>query len=254
MSAPIFYLSPGMLDDVEPGNFVELLGDEGHHARTVKRLNVGEKIDVADGSGLRILGEVAELLPEGLRVRVLEVLPQTSGPEVILVQALAKNDRDILGIETATELGVIGVIPWAADRSIVRWKKERLEKHHTKWENTVRAAAKQSRSPRIPEVYDLHTSAELAAVFSEDTSSGAHVFMLHESGLNKFSSQIRSVEIETETTIYVIVGPEGGISEREISLFEDAGGKTALLGNEVLRSSTAGAAAIVVLKTLLGQW
>ena len=73
----------------------------------------------------------------------------------------------MLAIETATELGVYGVLPWSADRSIVRWKGERASKAHTKWQNTVTAAAKQSRRALIPEVYDLYSTADLVGLIGK---------------------------------------------------------------------------------------
>lgn len=254
MSAPIFYLVEGELDDVAVGDVVDVQGTEGHHARNVKRLQLTEKIDLSDGEGKRLRGEVVELLDDGLRVKVRQIQSAHAGTEFIVVQALAKNDRDILGIETATELGVSGVIPWFADRSIVRWKKERLPKHHAKWKNTVVAAAKQSRSALIPTVFDLHSSADLAEVFEEDSAVGATVLILHESAEQKLSELLKVQKSELTGPVYIVVGPEGGISPREVELFTSVGAHTVLLGNEVLRSSTAGSSALVVLKTLLGQW
>ncbi len=176
------------------------------------------------------------------------------------MQALAKDGRDLLAIETATELGVYGVLPWSADRSIVRWKGERASKAHTKWQNTVTAAAKQSRRALIPEVYDLYSTTDLVELIEEVAGEGseqsAAVFILHEQATERLSALARKL-VEAENLpeeIYLLVGPEGGISDREVQLFTDAGAKLALLGDEVLRSSTAGSAAMCTLNVVLGRW
>ena len=191
-------------------------------------------------------------------MQVQELREERSVPSIYLVQALAKDGRDLLAIETATELDVYGVLPWSADRSIVRWKGERASKAHTKWQNTVTAAAKQSRRALIPEVYDLYSTADLVELIEEVAGSeqSAAVFILHERATERLSALARKL-VEAENLpeeIYLLVGPEGGISDREVQLFTDAGGQMALLGDEVLRSSTAGSAAMCTLNVVLGRW
>lgn len=121
MSAPIFYISTEEYDALTPGATCALSGSEGKHA-LVKRLELGERIDLGDGTGRRALGTVASINADGVSVLVQELREERSVPSIYLVQALAKDGRDLLAIETATELGVYGVLPWSADRSIVRWK------------------------------------------------------------------------------------------------------------------------------------
>ena len=255
MSAPIFYISTEEYDALTPGAVHALGGSEGKHA-LVKRLELGERIDLGDGTGRRALGTVASINADGVSVQVQELSEERSVPSIYLVQALAKDGRDLLAIETATELGVYGVLPWSADRSIVRWKGERAAKAHTKWQNTVTAAAKQSRRALIPEVYDLYSTTDLVELIEEVTGQGSAVFILHEQATERLSAQARKlVEVENlPEEIYLLVGPEGGISDREVQLFTEAGAHLALLGDEVLRSSTAGSAAMCTLNVVLGRW
>ena len=255
MSAPIFYISAEEYETLTPGASFELDGPEGKHA-LVKRMEVGESIDLGDGTGRRAVGTVHSLTDRGVIVRVEQLREEHTSPRIYLVQALAKDGRDLLAIETATELGVYGVLPWSADRSIVRWKGERASKAHTKWQNTVTAAAKQSRRALIPEVYDLYSTADLVELIKEVTGQGSAVFILHEQATERLSALARKL-VEAENLpeeIYLLVGPEGGISDREVQLFADAGAQLALLGDEVLRSSTAGSAAMCTLNVVLGRW
>ena len=257
MSAPIFYISAEEYETLTPGASFELDGPEGKHA-LVKRMEVGESIDLGDGTGRRAVGTVHSLTDRGVIVRVEQLREEHTSPRIYLVQALAKDGRNLLAIETATELGVYGVLPWSADRSIVRWKGERASKAHTKWQNTVTAAAKQSRRALIPEVYDLYSTADLVELIEEVAGSeqSAAVFILHEQATERLSALARTL-VEAENLpeeIYLLVGPEGGISDREVQLFTDAGAQLALLGDEVLRSSTAGSAAMCTLNVVLGRW
>lgn len=255
MSAPIFYISAEEYETLTPGASFELDGPEGKHA-LVKRMEVGESIDLGDGTGRRAVGTVHSLTDRGVIVRVEQLREEHTSPRIYLVQALAKDGRDLLAIETATELGVYGVLPWSADRSIVRWKGERAAKAHTKWQNTVAAAAKQSRRALIPEVYDLYSTTDLVELIEEVTGQGSAVFILHEQATERLSALARKL-VEAENLpkeIYLLVGPEGGISDREVQLFTEAGAHLALLGDEVLRSSTAGSAAMCTLNVVLGRW
>ncbi|WP_314508278.1 16S rRNA (uracil(1498)-N(3))-methyltransferase [uncultured Rothia sp.] len=255
MSAPIFYISAEEYETLTPGASFELDGPEGKHA-LVKRMEVGESIDLGDGTGRRAVGTVHSLTDRGVIVRVEQLREERSVPSIYLVQALAKDGRDLLAIETATELGVYGVLPWSADRSIVRWKGERAAKAHTKWQNTVTAAAKQSRSALIPEVYDLYSTTDLVELIEEVTGQGSAVFILHEQATERLSAQAAKLAggENLPEEIYLLVGPEGGISDREVQLFTEAGAHLALLGDEVLRSSTAGSAAMCTLNVVLGRW
>lgn len=255
MSAPIFYISAEEYETLTPGASFELDGPEGKHA-LVKRMEVGESIDLGDGTGRRAVGTVHSLTDRGVIVCVEQLREERTSPRIYLVQALAKDGRDLLAIETATELGVYGVLPWSADRSIVRWKGERAAKAHTKWQNTVTAAAKQSRRALIPEVYDLYSTTDLVELIEEVTGQGSAVFILHEQATERLSAQAAKLAggESLPEEIYLLVGPEGGISDREVQLFTEAGAHLALLGDEVLRSSTAGSAAMCTLNVVLGRW
>ncbi len=260
MSNPVFFTAPGTLDQQVPGASFVLDGSEARHAVTVKRLGAGEGVDIADGAGKRLTGTVLAASPGELIVECLELAVEPRpGIRLVLVQALAKGDRDELGAETATELGIDAVIPWQAERSIVRWKPERAAKAHAKWQSVVTAAAKQARRAWIPEVRAAVDSAGLqSAVAAADLA-----VILHEDAVRPLrqvleswrdSGQPAGGSSERDREILLIVGPEGGISPREVTRLCGAGAVTALLGHHVLRSSTAGPAATVLASDVLGRW
>ncbi|MFF1383256.1 16S rRNA (uracil(1498)-N(3))-methyltransferase [Arthrobacter sp. NPDC058288] len=258
MSNPVFFASPGTLDQQGPGSRFVLQGAEARHAVTVKRIAVGESVDIADGAGKRLTGTVAAVGQGELTVEC-SVLETEERPDLrlILVQALAKGDRDELAAETATELGIDAVIPWQSERSIVRWKGERAAKAHAKWQSVVTAAAKQARRAWIPEVRAAVDGAGLqAAVAAADLA-----IILHEDAVRPLRTVLETWRDGDGGTpgrgpreILLIVGPEGGISPREVTKLCSAGAVTALLGHHVLRSSTAGPAATVLASDILGRW
>ncbi|MFJ5957230.1 16S rRNA (uracil(1498)-N(3))-methyltransferase [Paenarthrobacter sp. NPDC092416] len=254
MSNPVFFTPAGSLDGVVAGSVFVLDGPEARHAVTVKRLSVGESVDIADGAGTRLTGTVSEAGAGALSVTASEVVFEDQpAVRLVLVQALAKGDRDELAIETATELGIDAVVPWQSERSIVRWKADRAAKAHAKWQSVVAAAAKQARRAWVPEVRPMVDSAGLAkAVEGADLA-----IILHEDAKNPLRAVLQQQILDASGSareVLLIVGPEGGISPREVTRFSDAGAVTALLGHHVLRSSTAGPAAVVLASDVLGRW
>ncbi|MHA7277618.1 16S rRNA (uracil(1498)-N(3))-methyltransferase [Arthrobacter sp. HLT1-21] len=250
MSNALYFGDPAAVAAARAGSDFVLTGAEARHAATVKRVAVGETIDVADGRGRRVVGTVKST---GQDV-VLDVGAVTDEPapacRLILIQALAKGDRDELAVEAATELGVDAVVPWQADRSIVRWRAEKALKGQRKWETTVWGAAKQSRRAWLPDVHPLLDSGSLAHWLAGVDLA----LILHEDAALGVGSLLPPQSEGHPSAIAVVVGPEGGISARELDLFTAQGAHPARLGNQVLRSSTAGPAALAVLSQLIGRW
>ncbi|MHA7156103.1 16S rRNA (uracil(1498)-N(3))-methyltransferase [Arthrobacter sp. TMN-50] len=250
MSNALYFGDPAAVAAARPGADFILTGPEARHAATVKRVAAGETIDVADGRGRRIVGTVKST---GQDV-TLDVMSVTDEPvstcRLVLVQALAKGDRDELAVEAATELGVDAVIPWQADRSIVRWRAEKAIKGQRKWETTVWGAAKQSRRAWLPDVHPLLDSGSLARWLAGVDLA----LILHEDAAAGIGSLLPALSAGLPSTIAVVVGPEGGISGQELDLFTGQGAHPVRLGSHVLRSSTAGPAALAVLSQLTGRW
>jgi 16S rRNA (uracil1498-N3)-methyltransferase len=155
------------------------------------------------------------------------------------VQALPKGDRGQLAVELATELGVDRIVPWAAARCVTRWREDRVEKGLAKWRAAARAAAKQSRRPRVPEVGELMTTRQVCGELADVDLA----LVLHEQARRPLSG----VEVPDSGTVAVVVGPEGGLTDGEVVALRAAGAQPVRLGPEVLRTSTAGAAALAAL-------
>ncbi|KQU66378.1 16S rRNA (uracil(1498)-N(3))-methyltransferase [Phycicoccus sp. Root101] len=240
MTLPLFLVDPALLAGAVPGAKVVLDGPEGRHAATVRRIAAGERVLLADGLGLRATCDVVAAGKAELDLVVAELAIEPEGePRFVLVQALAKGDRDDQAVEAATEFGVDEVVPWQASRCIVQWRGERGDKARRKWESAVVAAAKQSRRSRVPVVAELATTKTLAA----RVGAAAAAYVLHEDATQSLAAQ----RVPDSGEVLVVVGPEGGITPEEVAALEAAGAVTVRLGPTVLRSSSAGPAALAVL-------
>jgi len=234
------------LDNPKQGDIVLLAGPEGKHAASVRRMRVGEGIQLGDGKGLRVRGEVSEVAPNSLKVRVVstvqELEPQN---KLTLIQALAKGDRDELAVQAATELGAWSIVPWQADRSISKWEGPKVAKGVDRWQTIVGEATKQSLRSFEPRVHAPVSSKQLAELVSDYDQ----VLVLDPTAVVGLGSLV----LDTKTAA-IIVGPEGGISESELQEFEAVGALRVNMGEPILRTSTAGIAAIALLQAKLGLW
>lgn len=245
MSLPV-HLVPS-LDGVAAGSAVTVEGDEAHHAVAVRRLRVGESVVLTDGRGRSVVGEVAST---GKRVFTATAVTVDDAPApepaVTVVQALPKGERGELAVEVLTEVGVARVVPWAAARSVAVWKGERAEKSLARWRSTAREAAKQARRSWFPEVDPLASTADVTAL----VAAASLTVVLHEEA----RLPLASLDVPTAGPIVVIVGPEGGLTEEEVDGFVAAGATSVRLGAEVLRTSTAGLAAVSALLVRTSRW
>jgi 16S rRNA (uracil1498-N3)-methyltransferase len=224
----------------EVGSLVELDGPEGKHAVQVRRMREGEAIQLSNGKGLRVRGTVAELSGSTLKLQVTEVIKEElPSRQITLVQALARGDRDELAVQAATELGVMGIIPWQASRSISRWDGPKIAKGQARWQQIVSEAAKQSLRAYTPEVENIVDTKELAEIVSNFDL----VLVLDTSA----TATVAGAGIPASGTLALVVGPEGGIERSELDAFQAAGAKLVSLGANVLRTSTAGPALIAAL-------
>jgi 16S rRNA (uracil1498-N3)-methyltransferase len=245
VSLPV-HLVPS-LDGVVVGAEVSVEGDEAHHAVAVRRLRVGEQVVLTDGRGTAVRAEVGST---GKRVFVGVVLDvarsDPPAPEIVVVQAVPKGDRGELAVEVLTEVGVGRIVPWAASRSVAVWKGERAAKGLARWRSTAREAAKQSRRSWFPEVSEPATTSDVVDL----VASAPLAVVLHEAA----SVPLAGLPVPTDGSIVVVVGPEGGLSDEEVAAFVGAGAHAVRLGDEVLRTSTAGVAAVAALLARTPRW
>lgn len=246
MTASVFLVEPASL--AQAGDTYVLDGPEGHHAVSVSRVAIGERIHVVDGEGTRLIGTVREHSGKDscvVEVESLERLPDPS-PRLVVVQALPKTEHGELAVDLLTQAGVDVIVPWAASRCVTQWRGDRAEKSRAKWMQAARAATKQSRRARTPEIRSLASLADVRAV----VESASTAVILHEEA----TELLGTCAIPPNGDVVLIVGPEGGISPDEVSALTAAGARPVLIGSTVLRSSSAGALGIAALMSRSPSW
>ena len=231
-------------DQINDGSTQTLDKGDAHHAIKVLRLKLGEVIKISDGVNKWVSGSIIEISKKELTISISERGDfEEKKPELVLVQAVTKSERNKEMLELAIEAGVDRIIPWQAERSISKWQSDSAQK----WEIGIKEACKQARQVRLPKLMPMLTTAGVVQLLSKD----ARIIVFHESASEKFA-QLQLPE--SLASIYLVIGPEGGISQSELSIFENGGSKIVRLGETVLRSAHAGFAAISAVQTKLGRW
>ena len=234
MSLPYF-----LSDDPTSGT---LEGPEAKHAN-VKRIQPGERIMLTDGRGTQ--AEVVVERVGGDRVEGVvdkQTFVELPTPRVTIVQAIPKGERAELAVDLAVQGGADAIVPWISHRTIARWPANKQAKQVAKWRSQAVASAKQARRAWVPEVAEPVTTNQLSEMLPEGS------LVLHEDA----AVPLRDVELSDD--VWLIVGPEGGISDSEIDRFARAGATPTLLGTEILRASSAGPAALAALCAVTGRW
>ncbi|HET8604332.1 MAG TPA: 16S rRNA (uracil(1498)-N(3))-methyltransferase [Marmoricola sp.] len=243
MSLPVFLCAD--VTGVAAGAEVVLEGDEGRHAVVVRRTRVGEGIVLTDGAGTAATCEVTGTARAALTARVssVSVAPREE-PSVTVVQAIPKGDRGELAVEVLTEVGVDRIVPWTAERCVAVWRGERAAKSLGKWRASAREAAKQARRAWFPSVAEPASTAEVVGILA----AADLAVVLHEEA----TAPLASLPVAGTGSMVVVVGPEGGLTEEELAAFADA--HVVRLGSSVLRTSTAGVAAVAALLARTPRW
>lgn len=218
------------------GQSDQLPASEALHARSL-RLRVGEEVVITNGKGLSAAARMTS--ESGYQISELSQSEQAT-PRFHLVQALAKSDRDELAMQTCVELGLSSVTPWSAERSIVKWDGKEA-KNQARWQQIAIEAMKQSQQVFSCEVLPLASTKQLLA-------RGTALV------LDPKAQKSVADFLPLESDVTLVVGPEGGISPNEFELLESMGFQRVRLGSSVLRTSSAGPAAMAALQFASGLW
>ena len=231
-------------DQISTGQRQVLENEEAHHAIKVLRLNTGEVIKISDGVGNWVSGPIVEIAKKELFISITERGEiQAAKPELVLVQAITKSDRNKEMLELAVEAGVDRIIPWQSERSISKWQSDSEQK----WQVGIKQSCKQARQVKLPQLMQVMSTSEVIKSISE----GGFGIVFHEEASTKFSDLTIP---NSHSSVYLVIGPEGGISEQELLSFQNNGSKVVRLGDTVLRSAHAGFAALSAVQTKLGRW
>lgn len=214
-----------------------------HHLSSVLRLRDGAEITLFDGSGREWPAQLEDAR-RGVATTGMGVERVTESPlSVTLVQGIARGERMDWAIQKAVELGVKRIVPVNTERSGVHLDAARAAKRHVHWQGIVIAACEQSGRTRVPAI---DPPSSLADAFEQ--LQGLALVLDPAATL-----PLSSAPVDPRATVTLMVGPEGGFSDGEIAAITAAGGKGVRLGPRVLRTETAGVAALAVLQSTFGD-
>jgi 16S rRNA (uracil1498-N3)-methyltransferase len=226
-------------------NSIELTGPTSHYLTRVLRLSKGAPIILFNGDGRDYSGEICEIQRQSVLVRLVDsqVAATESALNITLVQAISRGERMDYSLQKATELGVVCIQPILSSRVGVRLKEDRMAKRLVHWQGVVVSACEQSGRAVIPEVKKPLSMAQWLDVVDESPR-----LVLDPTADNTLSSISM-----TGNAVSLLVGPEGGLTAAEIEEVSLRGVKTVSLGPRILRTETAGPAAIAVLQAIAGD-
>ena len=231
---------------LHPGATVELAAEAAHHALKVLRVGAGDTAILFDGRGGKWQ---ATLHPAGKSLRAtltaFEDRDAESPLALTLVQALPASDKMDFVVQKAVELGVVRIQPVAAKRSVIRLSGERAERRVEHWRNIAIAACEQSGRNRVPSVAPILDLPQYLG--SASAQNCARLICLPQGGK-------RLRDIPAPESLTLLIGPEAGLDDSEIMAAAVAGFVPASLGPRVLRTETAGPAALAAVMSLWGDF
>lgn len=240
------------------GGTVKLSDNAAIHAAKVMRLGVGDKLVLFDGSGFDFDCELLSVQKSATSAQVLSAkeVGNESPLNITLLLGISAGDRMDIGIQKAVELGVNQIVPIKTERSVVRLDDDKAKKRVAHWQNVVVAACEQSGRAKIPTVFAPESlSAWLQANNHAASGEGGLIsapktrILLNPIGAKKLSELPKPA-----SEIQLLIGAEGGLSDKEIALAVSQGFQSIILGPRILRTETAPLAAIAAMQTVWGDF
>ncbi|MFZ5946030.1 MAG: 16S rRNA (uracil(1498)-N(3))-methyltransferase [Bacillota bacterium] len=234
-----FFVAPEGIKD----NKAYITGSDAHHITQVLRLKKDDKIIVIDGTGLEYETVIKELKENCVAGEIVGVTSskRDARTRVTLVQGVPKGDRMELIIQKCTELGVVSIIPVITQRTVVKLDDVKRKQRVERWQKIAQEASKQCKRaivPTIDKIYDWDD-------YLKEVDEGEEVLVLWED-----ESTVGLKEILTTRTdlasITLVVGPEGGFTNEEVAKLKGRGAHSVSIGSRILRTETAGFAAIIM--------
>lgn len=229
------------------GTELALPPQAGEHAIRVLRLAEGDPLVLFNGDGSDYQARICAIGRREVTVQVTsrQSLQNESPLPLILAQGIARGDKMDLIVQKATELGVVGIVPLLTERSEVKLDPVRAQKRLSHWRAVAASACEQCGRARVPEIRPATALSAWLEVLPTDGS--LRLALLPEATL-----ACRELQF-ARTGGVLVVGPEGGLGDRDITALRDAGFRGLRLGPRVLRTETAGMAALASLQALHGD-
>jgi 16S rRNA (uracil1498-N3)-methyltransferase len=246
-----FYLDPSAGADAVSGHRVIVAGKDAHHIQKVLRLKPRDLIGLFDGHGFEYHAEITSISNEGVEVLILNRGPAvTESPvNIVVAQGFLKETKMDDIVRQLTELGITAWVPFMASRSVARPEPKQLEKRKDRWKNISQQAIKQCRRGRALEIGDTLTYEEVIKAAADFDIRIA----FWENEPQTLGEIVHSINADNVEKVFVLLGPEGGLTEKEIDSARNSGFITAGLGPRILRAETATLTACALVQFLFGD-
>lgn len=237
------------------GNRICITGKEAHHILDVMRLKVSDEVIIFDGTGKEYLAVIENASQRSLEARIIEVRQTDKGEScsITLIQAIPKKEKMDYVVEKATELGVARIIPVFTKRTIPDWDDAKKASMSGRWRRIAQEAAKQCGRSDIPEIEPIIEFKEVITAAVNGGESKANTAAVYDLKLLATLSD-RAVKLKDALKscpeckrIGIAIGPEGDFTPEEADMALKAGYKIVSLGQRVLKSDTAGLAALAII-------
>jgi 16S rRNA (uracil1498-N3)-methyltransferase len=230
----------------QPGQLLELSPEASLHVGVVLRMKPGGLLTLFCGNNWEFSATIEEVKKKQVVVRIdaAIAISRESPLTIHLAQAISKGDRMDFVMQKATELGVTSITPIWSQRCVVALDKERMAKKVQQWQAIVISACEQSGRNQVPMVHQPLDMAQYLEKAQEQFKC-----LLSPNGTHS----LREYDIMREGAIALLIGPEGGLSDEEISLALMHGFKSLSLGPRILRTETAAITALSVLQAVAGD-
>ena len=237
-----------VFDPLEVGAEILLPPQAGEHLARVLRLDCGHPIVLFNGDGREFRAEISQLAKRAVSARVLElaaVQDRESPLQLTLAQGVARGEKMDLILQKATELGISRIVPLITERTEVKLDPERTSRRLAHWQAVIVSACEQSGRLRVPAIESPRRLSEWASVLAAD--DGLRLAL-------DPNGTVSPRTLPTFTSAVLVVGPEGGLSDHDLNVLDQADFRGLRLGPRILRTETAGLAAITALQAIHGDF
>ena len=236
----IFYVKNEQID----GEKANITGEDVKHIRDVLRYKIGDELDICDENGKKFITQILNFSKEKIELKVMKQCDETSEPniKITLFQGMPKADKFEMIIQKCTELGVSEIVPAITERVIVKLDEKTISKKIERWNKIALEASKQSGRQKVPNVKNPVNIKNIV----ENISKYDILILPYECEKDRTLKEIIKNIDKDYKNIAILIGPEGGFSEDEISMLNNEKVKCVTLGPRILRTETAGMATIAM--------
>ena len=234
---PRFFVKTDQIQD----ETITILGEDVKHIKNVLRKDKGEKIEICNQeNGKTYNCQINNIENNSIITRIIEQIEEQEDKiKIDIYQGLPKADKMELIIQKSVELGANAIIPVAMKRCVVKIDHKDVDKKISRWQKIAESAAKQSGRNTIPEIRHIVTIEKISNLINEYNSLIVAYENEKDNTIKKELSHLKEqLQEEGKINIAVVIGPEGGLVEKDVELLKQNGAKIVTLGNRILRTET----------------